>query len=574
MNCEMAEENLSAYLDDMLDPPDRATIQSHLDGCARCREVLDDYRRYDTLLARMPRVAPPEELRASIFESPQYLALVRDLEQRQQRAGAHAGANGTGRHRTTAPPAWRGIGLQAAAAAAVVLVIGAALLVKQGLFTTGKNTGSTSTSTIGKPGQSGVPLAAGTRLIFIHANALWSAPETGPGLAQQLTPQGIFVAGFAVSPDGHSVAYVDSIHGALHVIRSDGQSDTTIVAGHGLQMLGAPVWSPDGAQLAYAVNSTNGPVLHLINSSGTNDRVISAAGNGSVSSFERVVWSGDALRVAWVQTTSGAQSLWMYDLVSHKTRQLTAQADPADSSTHFRELVWLPDTLHPALSWAAGEVVTPSAIPPSTTSTGAAQAGVSGVFTLALSSGTVQRLTPSGATYAQAQFTPGRGDGAWVLATAGSSSTLQAIAANSGDTIATTAVPASVTIGLWSPDGDSVAYVTGGGDLALWSPGNAPVVVLHGATGFPAWSPDGSHVAVPTSGGVVSVAASAGSSGSSTHLGGSSAQGPVAAFWAPDGRAVVVISQSSLVIVASDGTQGRAVEQGSVTGAMAWSVAG
>ncbi|HEX6799066.1 MAG TPA: zf-HC2 domain-containing protein [Ktedonobacterales bacterium] len=570
MNCEMAEENLSAYLDDMLDPPDRATIQSHLDGCVRCREILDDYRRYDTLLVHLPRVAPPAELRASIFESPQYLALVRDLERKQQQAGARAGANGSGRHRTTAPPAWRGIGLQAAAAAAVVLVIGAALLVKQGLFTSSSHTGSTSTSTIGKPGQTGVPLAAGNRLIFLHANALWSAPEVGPAQAQQLTPRGTFVAGFAVSPNGHSVAYVDSIHGALHVIRSDGQSDTTIVAGHGLQMLGAPVWSPDGQQIAYAVNSTSGPVLHLINSSGTNDRVISAVGSGTVSSFEQVIWSGDALRVAWVQTANGAQSLWMYDLVSHKTQQLAAQADPANAGTRFRELVWLPDTLHPALSWAAGETVAPGAAP-----TGTSLTGASGVFTLALSSGSVQRLTPAGATYVQAQFTAARGDGAWVLVTDGSSATLQAIAADSGATITTTSVPASVTIGLWSPDGSSVAYVTASGDLALWAPGNAPVVVLHGATGFPAWSPDGAHLAVPTSGGVVSVAISSGSSsGSPTHLSGSSAQAPVAAFWAPDGHAVVIVSPSSLVIVASDGTQSRSVEQGSVTGTMAWSVAG
>ena len=571
MNCEMAEENLSAYLDDMLDPPDRATIQSHLDGCSRCREVLDDYRRYDTLLVHMPRVAPPEELRASIFESPEYLALVRELEQQQQRAAAHGSANGTGRHRPTAPPAWRGIGLQAAAAAAVVLVIGAALLVKQGLFTSGPHTGSTSTSTIGKSGQNGVPLTAGNRLIFVHANALWSAPEAGPGLAQQLTPQGIFVGGFAVSPDGHSVAFVDSIHGALHVIRSDGQSDTTIVAGHGLQMLGEPVWSPDAAQIAYAVNSTSGPVLHLINSSGTNDRVISTAGSssGSVSSFEQVIWSGDALRVAWVQTANGAQSLWMYDLVSHKAQQLAAQADPANASARFRELVWLPNTLHPVLSWAAGESVAPGAAPTGTTS-----AGSSGVFTLALSSGTVQRLTAAGATYAQAQFTAARGDGAWLLVARGSPSTFQAIAADSGATIATTTVPASVTIGLWSPDGSGVAYVTAGGDLGMWSLGNAPVVVLHGATGFPAWSPDGAHLVVPTSSGVVSVAASTGAAGSSTRLSGSTAQGPVAAFWAPDGRAVVIVNPSSLVIVGNDGTQGRAVEQGSVTGAMAWSVAG
>lgn len=557
MNCEMAEDNLSAYLDDMLDPPDRADIQEHLDGCFSCREVLDDYRRYDTLLAHLPRVAPPDDLRARIFESPEYLALVRE----QQRDAQHAG-----RRLAIAPPGWQKIALQAAAV--FVLVVGAALLVKQGLFSTGRPTGSVSISTIGNP-STVAPLAAGNRLVFAQSGALWSAPESGPGLAQQLTPRGIAVAGFAVAPDGRHVAYVDGTHGDLHVIRSDGQRDTTIVQGHGLQMLGAPVWSPDGQQIAYVANSPSGPALHLINSSGTNVRVIAASSGGSVVSFGHVIWSPDGLRVAWVQTASGAESLWTYDLVAHATRQIAAHADPANSTARFLDLHWLPDTLHPALSWAADEVSAPTA-------NSTASSKISGVFTLALSSGSVQRLTPTNATYSGALFTGTHGDGAWLLYSAGSTSTLQAVTADSGAVLGTTTVSGSVSAGFWSPNGTSVAYVTAAGDLALWTPSSgATQHLLSGATGYPAWSPDGSHLAVATSGGVVSVAVGTGNPASTTRLTAASAQGLGAAIWAPDGHAVVVISPSGLVIVASDGTQSRVIEQGLLSGTpLEWSVAG
>lgn len=559
MNCEMAEDNLSAYLDDMLDPPDRADIQVHLDGCVRCREVLDDYRRYDTLLAHLPRVAPPDDLRARIFESPEYLAIVREQQRDQQRMG---------RRRAIAPPGWQKIALQAAAV--FVLVVGAALLIKQGLFSSGHPTGSVSISTIGNPGSSGSPLAAGNRLVFARADALWSAPETGPALAQQLTPHGITVAGFAVAPDGRHAAYVDGIHGDLHVIRSDGQRDTTIVQGHGLQILGAPVWSPDGQQLAYVANSPDGPALHLINSSGTNDRVIAASSGGLVVSFGHMIWSPDGLRVAWVQTASGAESLWSYDLVAHAARQVAKQADPAAAGAHFGDLHWLPDPLHPALTWAADTVSSPAA------NSAPAVSVTSGVFTLALSSSSVQRLTASGATYSGRLFTAAHGDGAWLLISAGSTATLEAIAADSGAVFGATSVPASVGIGIWSPDGTSVAYVTSARDLVRWMPtSGATQHLLSGATGYPAWSLDGSHLAVATSGGVVSVAVGAGNSASTIHLTAAPTQGPVATIWAPDGRAVVVISPSGVVIVTSDGTQSRVIEQGLLTGTpLEWSAAG
>jgi Tol biopolymer transport system component len=561
MNCEMAEENLSAYLDDMLDPPERAAIQEHLDGCVRCREILDDYRHFDTVLAHLPPVAPPDTLRARIFESPEYLALVRE----QQAAGDHGQDQPAAQRPATAPPGWRKIGLQVAAA--VLVVIGSALLIKQGLFTSKSQTGGVLTSTLGNPGQTGVPLAAGNRLVFSYGNALWSAPENGPGLAQQLTPKGVVVGAFAVSPDGRYVVYVDDIHGALHVIRSDGQSDTTIVPGHGLQILGMPVWSPDGQQIAYVANSLSGLQLHLVNSTGTNNRVISTADGATVSRFGAPIWSADGLRVAWVQDNSGGQSLWTYDLVAHVARQVAAQADPAVAGSRFRDVVWLPDTLHPALSWAATDA---SAIPIN----GTARPQTTGIFTLTLANGTPRRLTAAGVTFSWGIYNATRGNGAWLLVPAGSASTLWMVSADNGTTLAATTAQQTVTAAFASPNGSTIAYVTASGELFVWTPGGATTHLLSGVTGLPYWAPDGSHLAVATTTGVVSVAASGASSSVATPLVSDAQQGVLAVIWAPDGHAVAVNSANGLVIVASDGAPSRAIEHGTVDGLLEWSVAG
>ena len=92
MNCEMAEKNLSAYLDDMLDPQLHQEVAAHLESCAICSEVVAEYRRFDALLAETPRVSPPPELRDRIFSSPELAAAVRQ----QTESGDSASIAGTG----------------------------------------------------------------------------------------------------------------------------------------------------------------------------------------------------------------------------------------------------------------------------------------------------------------------------------------------------------------------------------------------------------------------------------------------------------------------------------------------
>jgi Tol biopolymer transport system component len=550
MICEMAEERLSAYLDDMLDPQARAQIQVHLDDCVHCRETMADYRRYDEALAHLPQVTPPDSLRARIFESPEFLALVAEQARDEQRHDHERQRAAAARVTKGKSPSWPRVALQLAAVFA--LILGSALLVKQGLFPSGNQQTSTSTRTIGDPG-SGVPLAAGSRLVYARDGALWSAPENGPGLAQRLTPAGVSVGVWSVSPNGRHVAYADA-HGALHTIRSDGLSDTTIVsASSAISML---AWSPTGDQLAYVRSGAAGDALHLVNATGANDRALPTGVGVTVAT---AIWSPDGLRLAYVESLGTGQTLWAYDLVSHQTAQLAAQADAAAPAAHFTQLAWLPDTLRPAVTWAARN---------DTSST------ITGVFTRFVLSGELHRLTPASSTYTAADFTAASGDGMWLLARSGDSPTLTRLAAGSGAASGAPAlVSAPVRDIVWSPRGDAAAFVTTDGELGMWSPGAIHAGILRGVGDDPpAWSPGGSRLAVQTQQGVIAVGTSGDQTGVTVNL--LSAGGPVGIRWAPDGQRLALVSASGVTIVGADGTGAKLADTHAAQGSFAWSVAG
>ncbi len=79
MTCEWVEGNLSAYLDDALDPQARADVGSHIERCDRCQSLLNDYERDELLLRALPTALPDDRLRERIFDSPEYAALTRRL---------------------------------------------------------------------------------------------------------------------------------------------------------------------------------------------------------------------------------------------------------------------------------------------------------------------------------------------------------------------------------------------------------------------------------------------------------------------------------------------------------------
>jgi hypothetical protein len=59
MNCEEVQEQLSEYLETLLDSSAVRTIDIHLAACARCTEMLADLAQCQRLVAALPQVEPP-----------------------------------------------------------------------------------------------------------------------------------------------------------------------------------------------------------------------------------------------------------------------------------------------------------------------------------------------------------------------------------------------------------------------------------------------------------------------------------------------------------------------------------
>lgn len=580
MNCEKAEDYLSAYLDDMLDAQLSREIGLHLTSCANCRETLADYRRFDHLLAVVPRVEPAEELRARVFESADFAALLSKQQHTSSRSrdaalghqpepplpvgephpieSAQQGETQRQKRspRHGSPPKWSRVALQSAAVLA--LVLGSALLIKQGLFNPGKPTSHTSTPVTIGSAPNGIPLAAGMRAIYARAGALWSAPEIGPGIAQRLTPANIQIGGWRVSPDGTQVAYVDAQTGRIHTVRSDGQSDHvigSIGAGNlaasfwstsmGRAVADGLAWSPDGTQIAYvAVGSSDQAILCVMNADGTNDRTISNGGAAPV-------WSSDSLWIAYTASANSAQSILAYDLVSRQTHVLAIQADASDASATVAQLAWLPDMLQPTVTWAAHD-----------------GNGVTGIFTRSiLHSAAPHRLTPTGMQLRAADFSTKANGGAWIIG----GSSLAVLSVQDGSTLATITPATSVSAVAWSPDGMKAAFVMMNGALDLWTPNSAMSRVASGVVGAPVWSADGQWLAARQSNsGVVSMKLRGTSIANLYRL--SAPSGAASLLWAPDGRSLIIATQSDMRIVARDGSQAKVVDTHAAPGSqIAWS---
>lgn len=593
MTCEKAEGFLSAYLDDMLDPQHRREVEAHLSSCAHCRAVLEDYRRFDLLLGREPQVAPPEELYARIVESPEFVAITRSRE----RGGVLTALRPVTRSesRASAPPdlvqgespgvavvrGGRGVpGLARVAlqiAAVMALILGSALLIKQGFFHLGGETGRSVIQTYGAPPQNSMPLSAGARVIYERDGALWSAPEAGPGVAQRLTPPGVHAGGWSVSPDGTLVAYIDEQSGQLLVIRSDDQNNhvagTVVASGKvdaqfwgtdaGKAINAGIAWAPNGERIAYLAgsNSPTATALRLVNVDGSNDGVVDT---GAAALLAQPTWSGDGLQVAYTRMENDVQSVYSYNTVTQQVMRVAAQADPDDATAHVDRLIWLPDTISPVLTWAARNGGTYTGIFSTPSPQGSAK---------------VLRLTPAGMRFAAVDFTARHAGGSWVVAPINDNSTLHTVSARVAGLGLLASPQGAVRSLQWSPSGDSVAVVTVDGRLGLWFPwstGSTDVLIageIGPVTNSPAWSRNGARLAVSTVNGVVSFRVAGGVVNGKTTL---TPSGDVMALvWATDGESLALAGTSGVTVVSLDGAVVKLVDSHATQGGVImWTLAG
>ncbi len=317
MTCEHVKEHLSAYLDNALSFEERLSIAAHVENCQSCQSVLADFARLDALIKHLPRISPKPTLRESIFSSQEYLELIgtsvysgtgpdsafargaSSLQSSRPRLISLPGGRQapktpsplpnitqdtqpipTNRMQDTLPIPkqkqrfWRRRVFYGILAASILLTLSIGTfmswrLQQQQEKTTLPVNAITPPAALSQQG----PLPAGTRFLFLRDGSLWSRASDGSNSSARLTAKTVTVTdGWTIRPgiNGHSegnlIAYIDIRQGFVHIIRSDGQTDTPIPqvlvpageqtaatwqTAEGQSILKSLSWSADGSTLAF-----------------------------------------------------------------------------------------------------------------------------------------------------------------------------------------------------------------------------------------------------------------------------------------------------------------------------------
>lgn len=426
MNCEQVEELLSAYLDDTLavgeDEAAEAgsqlhmAITTHLTECLHCSTILADFRRFDNLLAHMPRISPSSALRDNIFSSPEYLELTgtynssidsidtattrpyksvqRTVSGRPQLVALPGGRrfstakSQTASHRPMSaavppptqkrPGRWGLRAMQVTIAAALLLTLGVGSLIGWNLWLQSQAQ-LTNSGAITPPAgiDQHTPLSAGMRFVFLRDGALWSASTDGSTPPSRLTPVNVTVAAnWSISPPlpgraaGDMIAYIDLQRAQVHTIRSDGQRDTVVPqallkagispasvweTASGEAILQSLMWSKDGSMLAFVADPTGTGTasLYILSLATGNIQMVHTPMKGNVVS---PVWSPDGVRIAFAVTHGGLVSLLDYNTQNNGllliTNSVNSQAHPNDT---LLTLDWSPSIDAPTITWSVGD---------------------------------------------------------------------------------------------------------------------------------------------------------------------------------------------------------------------------
>ena len=238
MKCEQVKGSLSAYLDSQLALEEREAIATHLQTCTEYSNVLVDYRYFDTLLSRLPHVAPDASLRQEIFSSAAYKVItgtfnvaapVNALTQPSRRVQPYdptypylvALPGGQQSQRTS--PAFplrqpthigrytfychiNGLRVMYLLIVAILLLtIGMGGFIAEYLWQKYGAVAHNPGGIIPPAGLSQSLLTSGMRFVFLRDGALWSAPTDGSNGIARLTPEDIIECSWPYSLDANSM---------------------------------------------------------------------------------------------------------------------------------------------------------------------------------------------------------------------------------------------------------------------------------------------------------------------------------------------------------------------------------
>ncbi|HVB75174.1 MAG TPA: zf-HC2 domain-containing protein [Ktedonobacteraceae bacterium] len=269
---------------------------------------------------------------------------------------------------------------------------------------------------------------------------------------------------WAVSPPlpphkaGDMLAYIDLQKAYIHIIRSDGLEDTLVNqpllkagvlpdTGTWANILNSLAWSPDGNQLAFLADPNNTGQTHLYLYSKITGKVtqVPITAQGSVS---HPVWSPDGARLAFEVSKQGITSILDYNTQNHGA--LTVASGIGSGTTAGESVLtldWSPDVDLPAITWSVGNVGHVRSV------------WVHHVF---INSNEAAQEILNG-DYAQAIYSRNGhgGAGSWLVITsiAGRAGDIWYIDITSGAIFTQLTRGQQVNFAEWSPDGTSIGYL-------------------------------------------------------------------------------------------------------------------
>jgi hypothetical protein len=613
MNCDRAGELLGAYLRGELMASTRAEVQAHLDTCASCRADLDTYR----LVYELPRVEPSAALQERLFSSHEFQEIAHAVRLQHTSGGAliegstpenhhtpvgdSISANGNGHYshlqvlRPSGPVSnggstgnrrpvvsaegkirridWQRMAIRMAVAAAVlVLVLGSAVVAKTVLpqqQTVAQN------PTFDPAGPVPGPLAAGSRLVYLHNGRLWSAPKNGAQVRSPLTDTSVTVApGWAVAPTvgpkgAHHLAYIDLKTGLLHFIQTDDRGDVTVgrVAPQGADLktfwqstegqavLAGLAWASDARQIAYVADPDGaGAALWVVNADGSGARPVSGEASKDVLP-SLPAWSPDGSNLAYVLTSKGASSIWDTAFDGSTPQMLEAQASPqGDAGDVVRGLFWTSDTITPTVTWSAGK---------------ASSTLINGLWSYRLNqSPHLMRLTQPGASFSTVDYSMQAGNvGSWLVGEVG----VGLVSVHADGSESKGLAPGTIVAATWAANSPSALYVVAQsgattGALWTWTPllGQRQIATDVALSPLPVWSPDAQHVLYVANG----QSWVAQTSGHSVALSGTSAS--TALSWASDASRIALADSKGITLSNPDGSAAHQVDDVSGVDEMVW----
>jgi TolB protein len=172
------------------------------------------------------------------------------------------------------------------------------------------------------------PIFAGNGSSVIYAREgetgsdLFSVP-VGGGSAQQLTAgRGTTNTNPTVSPNGRQIAFVSGRTGPpeLYIMDSDG-TDLKLLTEYDFSeknYRSDPDWSPDGRTIAYQERINDRFQIRTIRVGGGTPKLLTNDGEN-----EQPSWAPDARHLVFTSTRTGVRQLWILDTESNRVRQLT-----------------------------------------------------------------------------------------------------------------------------------------------------------------------------------------------------------------------------------------------------------